>query len=61
MKSIAALDCSNEFVSRHIGPSDKDIAYMLETLGSIMLLILAQCRRLKLFVLCKRCQLRTSL
>ena len=33
MKSIESLDCSNEFVSRHIGPSDKDIAYMLETLG----------------------------
>jgi glycine dehydrogenase len=32
-KAIEGLDCSNEFVSRHIGPSDKDIRYMLEALG----------------------------
>ena len=33
MESLKALECSNEFVSRHIGPSDKDIQYMLATLG----------------------------
>jgi glycine dehydrogenase len=33
MRPIEVLECSNEFVARHIGPSEKDIEYMLETLG----------------------------
>ncbi len=37
LAELAALEAADSFVSRHIGPSDSDIAAMLHTVGAATL------------------------